>query len=103
MASLLKIAVNTSGADRKLGAMIKAAEQPPEVYSVIGNTIVNRIRLCFKLGIDPWGNPWAAIKFRAPRTTTDKKGRRKFTAAGREQLEANASGNPGQTLRDTGR
>ena len=59
----LKIKVDQSGAKRKL-AMLETKVQSPEVYRTIGSVVLNRIRLCFKLGIDPWGNPWAALKVR---------------------------------------
>ena len=63
-ASKLRIALNDAGARAKLQALIKAAGDPTPIYQTVGRTILNRIRLCFKLGIDPWGAPWAALKLR---------------------------------------
>lgn len=61
---MLTYKVDDSGAKAKLAALLKATENPQPAYRTVGNTIVNRIRLCFKLGIDPWGSPWAKLKIR---------------------------------------
>jgi phage gpG-like protein len=90
--------IDDSKAKQKLAAA-EAALGSQELYGVIGAKIANRVRLCFKLGIDPWGKAWKPIKFRAPRK--DSKGRKSQT--GRRQAGANAAGTPGQPLRDTGR
>lgn len=47
----------------KLKALQDAGQMQP-VFAAIGRSMVNRIRLCFKMGVDPWGSPWAALKFR---------------------------------------
>lgn len=98
MADSVKVQVIDTGLQAKIDALIKAG-QSREMFAVIGRTITNRIRLCFKLGIDPWGAPWRPIKFREPRV--GKGG--KLTKAGREQVQANAAGKAGQPLRDSGR
>lgn len=56
--------VDDSRAVAKLKLLEKAAANPQPVYATIGRVLVNRIRLCFKLGIDPWNSPWAALKLR---------------------------------------
>jgi phage gpG-like protein len=56
--------VSGKGAAAKLNALQAAAANMQPIFAVIGSRIANRIRLCFKLGIDPWGNPWQALKFR---------------------------------------
>lgn len=56
--------IDDSRAVAKLALLQQAAANPRPVYATIGRVLVNRIRLCFKLGIDPWGNPWAALKMR---------------------------------------
>jgi phage gpG-like protein len=56
--------VDDGGAKAKLSALQKAANNMAPVYATIGRVLVNRIRLCFKLGIDPWANPWAKLKIR---------------------------------------
>jgi phage virion morphogenesis protein len=56
--------INDGGAKAKLAALTKATSNMQPVYATIGRVLVNRIRLCFKLGIDPWGSPWAALKLR---------------------------------------
>ncbi|WP_326522719.1 phage virion morphogenesis protein [Sphingomonas sp.] len=104
MSTPIKIKVDDSGAKAKLAALDSALGKMQPVYAVVGNVLLNRIRLCFKLGIDPWGSPWAKIKWRAPRTREDdgKSKGKSLTAAGRAQLAANAQGKSGAPLRDTG-
>lgn len=63
MAKIL-IRISDEGVKAKLRALDKATQDMQPVYATIGRVLVNRIRLCFKLGIDPWGNPWQALKFR---------------------------------------
>lgn len=115
-----RIQVNDGGVAAKLRALDKATENMQPVYETVGRVLVNQIRLCFKLGIDPWGNPWRAIKWRAPRVRMqaikdsdgnvvdykrrkNKDGSFTLTKAGKRQMEANRAGTPGQPLRDTGR
>lgn len=96
--SSITIQSDGSRALAKLKALQDATEDATPVYEAIGSVIVNRVRLCFKLGIDPWGDPWKAIKFRAIRS--GKNGRP--TKFGKAQLAANAAGTPGRPLVDTG-
>lgn len=56
--------IDDSKAVAKLKLLQSAIDNPQPVYATVGRVLVNRIRLCFKLGIDPWGNPWQALKFR---------------------------------------
>lgn len=56
--------IDDSKAVAKLRLLQSAAENPQPVYATIGRVLVNRIRLCFKLGVDPWGTPWQALRFR---------------------------------------
>lgn len=115
MAKAIKITINDAKAKAKLAAIEAATNNMKPIFETVGNVILNRIRLCFKLGIDPWGNPWQAIKWRAPRVqqvigkyggTWDKRrkdGSLALTAAGQAQAKANTEGKAGQPLRDTGR
>lgn len=64
MATKLKFEVNDAGARAKLKALVAATGNMQPVFATVGRSIANRIRLCFKLGIDPWANPWAALKIR---------------------------------------
>lgn len=64
MATKLKFEVNDAGARAKLKALIAATGDLQPVFATVGRSIANRIRLCFKLGVDPWANPWAALKIR---------------------------------------
>lgn len=56
--------LDDSVARAKIAAMQAAAADMRPLYATVGRVIVNRIRLCFKLGIDPWSSPWAALKIR---------------------------------------
>ena len=64
MAAKIKFEVNDAQARAKLKALINGAADMRPVYATVGRVIVNRIRLCFKLGIDPWASPWAKLKIR---------------------------------------
>jgi phage virion morphogenesis protein len=63
MAKIL-VKINDSTARAKIKALQDAAGDLRPLYATVGRVIVNKIRLCFKLGIDPWGSPWAALKIR---------------------------------------
>lgn len=63
MAGLL-VRIASGGADAKLQALQRAVGDMRPAYALIGARIASRIRLCFKLGADPWGTPWAALRFR---------------------------------------
>lgn len=118
-ATSFKVTVDDSNAKKKIAALEKAAGNLQPIYETVGNVLLNRIRLCFKLGIDPWGSPWAKIKWRAPRTQKVQKAdgtytekRRKdgsivLSAVGKKQAEANqaaakGAGKAGAPLRDRG-
>jgi len=60
----LKVTVNDAGARAKIKALADSTSNMQPVFATVGSIIRNRIRLCFKLGIDPWGSPWAALKIR---------------------------------------
>lgn len=58
----LKFFFDTSDLDRKIaktGALNSAA-----FWQTVGSAVKTFINLGFKLGRDPWGNPWAPTKFR---------------------------------------
>jgi phage gpG-like protein len=115
VASSIKVDIDGSIGSAKLKAFDSAVGDMRPVFDIVGNKLLNRIRLCFKLGVDPWGSPWQAIKWRAPSVkqatgkfggTWDKRkkdGSLDYTDKGRKQMQSNASGKPGQPLRDTGR
>lgn len=61
----IKIKLSDAKASLKLAKLQEAVSQNPQpLFATIGRVLVNRIRLCFKMGIDPWANPWAALKLR---------------------------------------
>jgi phage virion morphogenesis protein len=64
VASILVKLAGSARANAKLTALTAALANPQPLYATIGRVLVNRVRLCFKLGIDPWGSPWAALKIR---------------------------------------
>lgn len=119
---LIKIVLDSRAAAKKLQALEAAFDDKQAVFGLIGNRLLNRVRLGFKLGIDPWGRKWKAVKWRAPRirmqaikdaggNTIDykrkvgKDGKFVLTKAGKAQAEANRQGGAavGNPLRDTGR
>lgn len=60
----LTFQVDDKRALAKLRAMLATTQDMQPVFATVGRVLVNRIRLGFKLGIDPWGAPWAALKIR---------------------------------------
>lgn len=64
MPSKITVKLNAAGANAKLAALSKATTDMRPVFETVGRVLVNRIRLGFKLGIDPWGSPWLALKLR---------------------------------------
>lgn len=97
MARLL-ITLDDQRARETIGRLLRQATNAQPLYQSIGRVLINRVRMCFRLGIDPWGDAWRPIKWRAARTRED--GSR--TRTGRRQSAANARGQAGQPLRDTG-
>jgi phage gpG-like protein len=93
------VTVDATQAQVKL-AKVLAATQSPAMYDAIGSAVTTLVRLGFSVGRDPWGKPWAPIKWRAPRRTNDGA---RLSKTGREQVTANRGGNAGQPLVDTGR
>lgn len=63
MVDKINFEINDDGVQKKIDAVLKAA-QGVGMYNTIGSAIANKVRLCFKFGIDPWGTPWAALKWR---------------------------------------
>ena len=68
---MLELNGNDDDLQRKLAALERAASDMRPALEVIGRTLITRIRLCFKLGIDPWGTPWAALKIRKGQPLVD--------------------------------
>lgn len=58
------------GMREKIDRLLRAA-QGRDLFATIGRTVVNRIRLCFRLGVDPWGTPWARLKLRQGQPLVD--------------------------------
>jgi phage gpG-like protein len=64
LADRIQVKVDSRRAIEKIKAMQDAAADMQPVFATVGRVIKARIQLCFKLGIDPWGSPWAALKIR---------------------------------------
>lgn len=60
----IRFKIEDAGLKAKLASLTAATEDMRPVYAAVGRALVTRIRLCFKLGIDPWGRPWQALKMR---------------------------------------
>ena len=58
------IKVDDSRAQERIRKLDALASNPRGAFESVGRVLVNRIRLCFKLGVDPFGKPWAALRFR---------------------------------------
>lgn len=109
----------------RIQQLLAAGADLTAAWQLIGNNLVNRIRLGFKLSISPWGVPWQPIKWRAPRVAVkskvlhgpmqpgqgglaiyqrrrDKHGKLVLTKYGKMQVNANATGKAGQPLVDKG-
>jgi phage gpG-like protein len=64
LANKIKVQVDGGGARNKINSLLASAGDMRPVFATVGRVIKARIQLCFKLGIDPWGSPWAALKIR---------------------------------------
>jgi len=70
MANALKVQFATKQAEAKLKALVDAGASKG-AFETIGRVIVNRVRMCFKFGIDPWQSPWAKLKLRKGQPLVD--------------------------------
>lgn len=64
MTNKLQVELDDSAAQAKVDALLAQFGNPQPLYASIGRVLVNRIRMCFRLGIDPWGTPWLPLKLR---------------------------------------
>lgn len=62
--SRITFKVDDKRALARIDALQASLNNARPVFAEVGRVLVNRIRLCFKLGIDPWGSPWAKLKLR---------------------------------------
>lgn len=63
MGNVVDVEVIDTGLQAKLNALAKAG-QSRAMFQLIGSRVADRVRLCFKFSVDPWGNPWAKLKYR---------------------------------------
>jgi len=64
MADGLHFELDDKVASDKLAKLKAAMGNLAPAYAVIGSRLATKIRLCFRLGVDPWGSPWVALKLR---------------------------------------
>lgn len=60
----LTFQIDDSRAVARLRFVERAAANPRPAYQAVGRALVNRIRLCFRMGVDPWGSRWTALRIR---------------------------------------
>jgi len=70
MGNPIEVEVIDTGLQAKINALVKAG-QSQAMLKNIGHSVGNRVRLCFTLGVDPWGSPWAALKIRKGQPLVD--------------------------------
>lgn len=68
----LKFEIDDKGVKAKLDKLDALSADLTPAYEVVGQVLIRRIDLCFKLGIDPWGTPWAKLRFRKGKPLRDK-------------------------------
>jgi len=64
MATGITVNLDDSLGQAKIRALEKALANPRPLYATLGRLLVNRIRVLFRLGVDPWGTPWLPLKIR---------------------------------------
>lgn len=64
MATGITVDLDDSLGKAKIRALEQALANPRPLYATLGRLLVNRIRVLFRLGIDPWGTPWLPLKIR---------------------------------------
>ncbi len=62
--AVITFKIDDSKAVARIRAVEAVAGNMTPVFATVGRVLANRVRLCFKLGIDPWGSPWAALRLR---------------------------------------
>lgn len=67
--AFIKVNVDSKPVAARLKALVDADREP--IFKVIGNAIADKVRLCFKLGTDPWGTKWAPLKYRRGQPLSD--------------------------------
>ena len=61
---LITFKIDDSQVVARIRATERAAQNMTPVFATIGRVLLARIKLCFMMGVDPWGSPWAALKLR---------------------------------------
>lgn len=50
--------------EAKLKTLAMGSPERRKALGALGGSLANRVRLCFRLGVSPWGVPWAPLKHR---------------------------------------
>src|SRR5574343_577946 len=118
MGGPIRIEVLAAEVKARMDFILRHGGDLTPAFEVVGRTLLTRIQMGFRNSQAPDGSGWLPIKFRAPRVKVravkkggkteyvqrrDKDGNLIYTKAGAEQAKANASGNAGKPLIDTGR
>jgi phage gpG-like protein len=113
----IDIAIQAEEVQQRINQLTGAGADLTPAWQAVGNALVNRIRLGFRMSRSPWGATWQPIKFRAPRIAMkavkkqgetryvrrrDENGKLVLTKAGVKQVNANAAGKAGKPLVDKG-
>lgn len=61
---MITFKIDNSKAVAKIRAFEGVVSDMTPVFRTVGAVLVRKINLCFKLGIDPFGSPWAKLKIR---------------------------------------
>lgn len=57
----IKWQILSNQVEAKLAQMALAGESKAKALGAMGSAIANKVRLGFRLGRDPWGNPWKPL------------------------------------------
>lgn len=68
----ITIKVDDRRARARIDALQASLGNAQPAFALIGRVLITRIRLCFRLSVDPWGSPWAALKFRTGQPLKDR-------------------------------
>jgi phage gpG-like protein len=64
MSNAISVDLDDAAGQAKVDKLLAKFGNLQPLHATIGRVLVNRIRQCFRLGVDPWGTPWLALKMR---------------------------------------
>jgi phage gpG-like protein len=71
VARILRFSVRDKEVRAKLKNMLPGPSDMEALYATVGRSVLTKIRLGFKLGVDPWGAKWAPLKVRSGQPLMD--------------------------------